>query len=208
MGGLNFSIQVAPMDCTGCAVCVQACPDDALYMADFTEFAAPLLPNFEFAMSLPNKQPMDKFSVKGSQFEQPLLEFHAACAGCGETPYVKLVTQMFGEEMMIANASGCSSVWGGTCTTHPYTTNKESGRGPAWGRSLFEDNAEYGYGMLLASLQRRQRLHIAVQNVVENVDFDDADLPLFQQLKVWLKTYTNFNSNLKICNQHFIQSQR
>eukprot|EP00484_Ammonia_sp_Unknown_P000272 CAMPEP_0197022220 /NCGR_PEP_ID=MMETSP1384-20130603/3125_1 /TAXON_ID=29189 /ORGANISM="Ammonia sp." /LENGTH=1795 /DNA_ID=CAMNT_0042450221 /DNA_START=521 /DNA_END=5908 /DNA_ORIENTATION=- len=202
LGGLNFSIQVAPMDCTGCAVCVQSCPDDALFMGEFGEYATAQLPNFEYSMNLPNRQPMDKFSVKGSQFEQPLLEFHGACAGCGETPYVKLVTQMFGQQMMIANASGCSSVWGGTCTTHPYTVNKETGHGPAWGRSLFEDNAEYGYGMALASLQRRKRLFMAVQNVIQNVSEDSLSNPqLITYLKKWVKTYDNFTANNAICDE-------
>jgi len=201
-GGLQFSIQVAPMDCTGCAVCVQSCPDDALFMADFEKHAHEQLPHFEYSMSCSNKQPGDKYSVKGSQFEQPLLEFHGACAGCGETPYVKLVTQLFGQQMMIANASGCSSVWGGTCTTHPYTVNKETGHGPAWGRSLFEDNAEYGYGMALASLQRRKRLLIAVQNVTQNVAEDSLSKPeLLTLLKKWVKTYDNFTANNAICDE-------
>ncbi len=170
------------MDCTGC-------PDDALFMGDFETYA------MINSMTIPNRNPSgDKYSVKGSQFEQPLLEFHGACAGCGETPYVKLVTQLFGQQMMIANASGCSSVWGGTCTTHPYTTNKETGHGPAWGRSLFEDNAEYGYGMALASLQRRHRLHIAVQNVVQNISDDMVS-------NSELKTYNSFVANNAICGE-------
>eukprot|EP01083_Nonionella_stella_P091619 256215_1 len=200
--GFNYSIQVAPMDCTGCAVCVQSCPDDALFMGDFNSYAASQLPAFEYSMTLPNRQPGDKYSVKGSQFEQPLLEFHGACAGCGETPYVKLVTQLFGQQMMIANASGCSSVWGGTCTTHPYTTNKETGHGPAWGRSLFEDNAEYGYGMALASLQRRQRLFIAVQNALSSiVDEGVSDPSILLLLKKWMKTYSSFSANNAICDE-------
>ena len=119
------------------------------YMAPFDEAAEQEVPNWDFAMSLANKGHMvDKYTVKGSQFQQPLMEFSGACSGCGETPYVKLVTQLYGDRMVIANASGCSSVWGGTATTNPYTVNDE-GKGPAWGRSLFEDNAEFGYGMAL-----------------------------------------------------------
>jgi pyruvate-ferredoxin/flavodoxin oxidoreductase len=122
------------------------------------------VPAWEYALKAGLKvNPSDKFTVKGSQFETPLLEFSGACAGCGETPYVKLITQLFGSRMMIANASGCSSVWGGTSTTNPYTVDKD-GRGPAWGRSLFEDNAEFGLGMALASLQRRDALRIKVSN--------------------------------------------
>ena len=126
------------------------------------EYAEEAVPWWEFCLSEGIKEnPTDKFTVKGSQFETPLLEFSGACAGCGETPYVKLLTQLFGSRMMIANASGCSSVWGGTSTTNPYTVD-ESGRGPAWGRSLFEDNAEYGLGMAMASLQRRDALQVKV----------------------------------------------
>merc|ERR1719506_3133527 len=163
VAGLSYSINLATMDCTGCAVCVESCPDDALYMADFTENAHKEVPHWEYALKASVKSnPADKFTVKGSQFETPLLEFSGACAGCGETPYVKLLTQLFGSRMMIANASGCSSVWGGTSTTNPYTVD-ETGRGPAWGRSLFEDNAEYGLGMALASVQRRDALQVKVR---------------------------------------------
>lgn len=127
-------------------VCVESCPDDALYMAPFNEVAEDHSPHWDYAIGLPERSDIgDKYTVKGSQFEKPLLEFSGACAGCGETPYLKLATQLFGDRMVIANASGCSSVWGGTSTTIPFTTNKD-GRGPAWGRSLFEDNAEYGFG--------------------------------------------------------------
>ena len=119
-----------------CSLC-ESCPDEALYMADFVENAPAEVENWEFALKHGSKDnPTDKFTVKGSQFETPLMEFSGACAGCGETPYVKLMTQLFGNRMMIANASGCSSVWGGTSTTNPYTVDEE-GRGPAWGRSLF-----------------------------------------------------------------------
>ena len=163
LAGLSYSINLATMDCTGCAVCVESCPDDALKMVDFNEAAPQEVANWEYALKASIKSnPTDAFTVKGSQFETPLLEFSGACAGCGETPYVKLLTQLFGSRMMIANASGCSSVWGGTSTTNPYTVD-ETGRGPAWGRSLFEDNAEYGLGMALASVQRRDALQVKVR---------------------------------------------
>ena len=163
LAGLSYSINLATMDCTGCAVCVESCPDDALYMADFNEAAPQEVSNWEYALAASVKtNPADKYTVKGSQFETPLLEFSGACAGCGETPYVKMLTQLFGSRMMIANASGCSSVWGGTSTTNPYTVD-QTGRGPAWGRSLFEDNAEFGLGMALASVQRRDALQVKVR---------------------------------------------
>lgn len=189
LAGLQYSINLATMDCTGCAVCVEACPDDALYMADFVENAPLEVANWEFALKHSSKEnPSDKFSVKGSQFETPLLEFSGACAGCGETPYVKLITQLFGNRMMIANASGCSSVWGGTSTTNPYTVDEE-GRGPAWGRSLFEDNAEFGLGMAMASMQRRKHLAAKVQGVLDG----DAKVSpeLEKELVAWMKVVDN-----------------
>ena len=109
---------------------------------------------------------LNKFSVKGSQFEQPLFEFSGACAGCGETPYVKLITQLFGDRMVIANATGCSSIYGGSAPTCPYTTNKD-GHGPAWANSLFEDNAEFGFGINLAYLQRRNKVTDLLNQVLE-----------------------------------------
>ena len=189
LAGYQYSINLATMDCTGCAVCVESCPDEALYMADFVENAPAEVENWEFALKHGSKDnPTDKFTVKGSQFETPLMEFSGACAGCGETPYVKLMTQLFGNRMMIANASGCSSVWGGTSTTNPYTVDEE-GRGPAWGRSLFEDNAEYGLGMSIASLQRRKQLREKIQGIVDGeTEVSDA---LRKEFDAWLKHYDN-----------------
>lgn len=143
---------------------------------------------FHYAQKLPEKSEVaDKFkptSVKGSQFKQPLLEFSGACAGCGETPYAKLVTQLYGDRMFIANATGCSSIWGGSAPSTPYTVNKE-GKGPAWQNSLFEDNAEFGYGMYLAISTRRKRL----ANIL--TQFAQADLPaewgLKEAAELWLK---------------------
>ena len=114
--------------------------------------------NWDYSIALSTKaNPMNPATVKGSQFEQPLLEFSGACAGCGETPYAKLITQLFGDRMYIANATGCSSIWGGSAPSMPYTTNHK-GQGPAWANSLFEDNAEYGYGMYLGVKQQREAL--------------------------------------------------
>merc|ERR550514_2143405 len=116
------------------------------------------LKNWDFAVTLPSRGwRFDPFSLKGSQFQQPLIEFSGACSGCGETPYVKLLTQMFGDRMVIANSSGCSSVWGGSYGLSPFKTNRH-GQGPAWARSLFEDTAEYGLGMAAVSGQRRSKL--------------------------------------------------
>ncbi|MBF2373367.1 pyruvate:ferredoxin (flavodoxin) oxidoreductase [Listeria seeligeri] len=158
--GLEYRIQVSPMDCTGCNLCAETCPakDKALVMKPFEEVAAKENPNWSFAINVkPKKNPGKKNTVPGSQFEKPLLEFSGACAGCGETPYVKLLTQMFGDRMMIANATGCSSIWGASAPATPYTVNNQ-GHGPAWGNSLLEDNAEYGYGMYLANQTMRKAL--------------------------------------------------
>ena len=179
------------MDCTGCAVCVESCPDEALYMAPFASAAEPQIPHFEFSMSVPNKgDRVDKYTVKGSQFQEPLMEFSGACSGCGETPYVKLLTQLFGDRLLIANASGCSSVWGGPPTTNPYTSlsksHKHAGRGPAWGRSLFEDNAEYGLGMALATAQRRDQVRGQVETAI-----DDDTVTLSPELEAAFKLWLN-----------------
>ncbi len=164
MPGYNFVMTVSALDCTGCGSCINVCPgkkgNKALAFQPLeTQLAEQEV--FHYGQSLPVKpEVFEKFketTVKGSQFKQPLLEFSGACAGCGETPYAKLITQLFGDRMYIANATGCSSIWGGSAPSTPYTTNKE-GKGPAWANSLFEDNAEYGYGMFLAQSTIRQRL--------------------------------------------------
>ena len=156
--GQKFTIQVAPEDCTGCGICVSVCP--AKDKAEPTRKAinmAPQLPlreaevkNFDFFLNLPEvDRTTVKLDLKGTQFLEPLFEYSGACAGCGETPYVKLLSQLFGDRALIANATGCSSIYGGNLPTTPYTTNRD-GRGPAWSNSLFEDNAEFGFGMRLA----------------------------------------------------------
>ncbi|MDD4291576.1 MAG: pyruvate:ferredoxin (flavodoxin) oxidoreductase [Clostridia bacterium] len=153
--GYDYRIQINPLDCSGCGSCSNVCPVKALemtHLADTNEQA-----NYEFADKLPIKDFEGTANVKTSQFKQPMFEFSGACAGCGETPYVKLVTQLFGDRMVVANATGCSSIYGGSAPTCPYTVNAE-GHGPAWANSLFEDNAEFGYGMNLAYKQRRNRL--------------------------------------------------
>ncbi|HZJ78302.1 MAG TPA: pyruvate:ferredoxin (flavodoxin) oxidoreductase [Clostridia bacterium] len=196
--GMKFGITVSAMDCTGCGSCANVCPgmrgNKALVMKPLASQLGEQV-SFNYAHSLPEKPEVnEKFketSVKGSQFKTPLLEYSGACAGCGETPYAKLITQLFGDRMYIANATGCSSIWGGSAPSTPYTVNKE-GRGPAWANSLFEDNAEYGYGMYLANKQIRERLASSVVVLSEGSNDD-----VVQKAKAWIDTYENGNENSK-----------
>jgi homodimeric pyruvate:ferredoxin (flavodoxin) oxidoreductase len=174
--GHYFRIQVSAADCTGCEVCVKTCPDDALRMVTQAE-AVDLKheEHWDFLRALPVREDLMKVdSVKGSQMQQPLLEFSAACAGCGETPYVKLMTQMFGDRMVIANATGCSSIWGNPYGSSPYTVRDSDGKGPAWQNSLFEDNAEFGFGMAQSTQQRRHQLHKNIGNLLKTTEIDDV----------------------------------
>ena len=162
---LQFAMTVSTLDCTGCGACAQVCPgkkgEKALVMKpiDTIDEKPEVAEKFKFS------------TVKGSQFKQPLLEFSGACAGCGETPYAKLVTQLFGDRMFIANATGCSSIWGASAPATPYTTNKK-GYGPAWQNSLFEDNAEFGLGMALGQNAIRDRLAGYVAEIKDATDSD------------------------------------
>ena len=177
---LNFVMTVSTLDCTGCGACAQVCPGKkgakALSMQPI-DSQRPKQAVFDYALTLEDKPEVhEKFkftTVKGSQFKQPLLEFSGACAGCGETPYAKLVTQLFGDRMFIANATGCSSIWGASAPATPYTKNKK-GYGPAWQNSLFEDNAEFGLGMTLGQKAIRNRLIEYVEGIQK--DTDSADL--------------------------------
>ena len=177
---LNFVMTVSTLDCTGCGACAQVCPGKkgakALTMQSI-DSQRPKQAVFDYALTLEDKPEVhEKFkftTVKGSQFKQPLLEFSGACAGCGETPYAKLVTQLFGDRMFIANATGCSSIWGASAPATPYTKNK-NGYGPAWQNSLFEDNAEFGLGMALGQKAIRNRLIEYVEGIQK--DTDSADL--------------------------------
>ena len=169
--GYQYRMQVSPLDCTGCENCTQVCPVNqkgakvALEMKPLETQTAQEA-NWEFAQKLPEfKGELNVKTVKDSQFKKPLFEFSGACAGCGETPYVKLVTQLFGDRMIIANATGCSSIYGGSAPTCPYTVN-EDGHGPAWANSLFEDNAEFGFGMQLGIAQRREKLADTVRALI------------------------------------------
>ncbi|NLL56642.1 MAG: pyruvate:ferredoxin (flavodoxin) oxidoreductase [Clostridiales bacterium] len=171
--GYKYRIQISPYDCTGCGVCANVCPapkGKALEMIPIAEGIAREAENWEYYEKLPEIDPIYKIdTVKGSQFSKPLFEFSGACAGCGETPYIKLVTQMFGDRMMIANATGCSSIYGGSAPTCPYTTN-DKGHGPAWANSLFEDNAEFGYGFNLAVTQRREKIKQNMEAAMADVN--------------------------------------
>ncbi len=183
--GLKYRIQISPLDCTGCGNCADICPakKKALVMKPLTSQVDTQIPNHQFFTQLPvldNLMPVT--SVKGSQFRQPLFEFSGACAGCGETPYIKVITQLFGDRMMIANATGCSSIYGGTAPSCPYTVNEE-GHGPAWANSLFEDNAEYGFGMELAVAQRREKLADLVRQAMDS----DISKDLKESLNQWLE---------------------
>ncbi|MBC8531437.1 pyruvate:ferredoxin (flavodoxin) oxidoreductase [Gehongia tenuis] len=174
--GYEYRMQVTPYDCTGCGNCADVCPakkNHALTMVPMADIAEGEQVNWNYMWTLPKADvAINQATVKGSQFKQPLFEFSGACAGCGETPYVKLVTQLFGDRMLVANATGCSSIYGGSAPTCPYTVN-EKGHGPAWANSLFEDNAEFGYGMALAYEQRRAKLAEVVAELAEKTQHDD-----------------------------------
>jgi len=179
----QYRIQVSTLDCTGCGNCADVCPakEKALVMKPLESQTPAQIANWEFARRLPMRNPMDKTTVKGSQFEQPLFEFHGACAGCGETAYIKVLTQLFGDRMLIGNATGCSSIYGGSAPSCPFTVNSK-GRGPAWANSLFEDNAEFGYGFNLAFTQRRERLAAKVRQALQ----DGLSPELRDALQAWL----------------------
>ncbi len=184
--GLKFRIQVYAEDCLGCGSCAEVCPakTKALVMRPLEDQMADQVANLRYAdanISIKDNL-VARDTLKGSQLQQPLLEFSGACAGCGETPYVKLLTQLFGERMIIANATGCSSIWGGSAPTVPYTTNKD-GYGPAWGNSLFEDGAEYGFGMMTAVAHRREKLALLIEEALKH---DDLPPALTEAMNGWL----------------------
>ncbi|WP_333594590.1 pyruvate:ferredoxin (flavodoxin) oxidoreductase [Anaerospora hongkongensis] len=194
---LSFRLAISPLDCAGCGNCAQVCPakEKALVMKPL-ESQLEQAPLWDYAMQVsPKANPANPLTVKGSQFEQPLLEFSGACAGCGETPYAKLITQLFGDRMMIANATGCSSIWGASAPATPYTTNHR-GHGPSWANSLFEDNAEYGLGMYLGVKQVRTRLAADIEAALQ--------LPVSADLKAalqaWLDNKDNGNNTRAIAD--------
>ena len=177
-------MQLSSMDCLGCGNCADICPskEKALIMKKFPEVVEERV-NWNYGIKLSRKEEnVDTKTVKGSQFAKPYIEFSGACAGCGETPYIKLATQLFGDRMIIANATGCSSIWGASAPTMPYCKD-ENGRGPAWASSLFEDNAEYGYGMLIANKQMREKIEHTMRALLE-LDIDEV---LKEALEEWLE---------------------
>ncbi|MEI6694535.1 MAG: pyruvate:ferredoxin (flavodoxin) oxidoreductase [Bacteroidota bacterium] len=199
--GLEFKIQITPLDCTGCSNCFDVCPakTKALVMKPL---ASQLSENTNWDYLIENvsykteRAPREK-TFKNSQFAQPLFEFSGACAGCGETPYIKLITQLYGERMMIANATGCSSIYGGSAPSMPYCKNKE-GQGPAWANSLFEDNAEYGFGMLTAVNKLRSRLELIMKDAQKSDCCSDELKALFLE---WIANKENANLSKEISNK-------
>ena len=204
---LKFHMAISPLDCTGCGNCAQVCPakEKALVMKPLeSQLAKTAHWDYTAHQVTAKPNPMNKNTVKGVQFEQPLLEFSGACAGCGETPYAKLVTQLVGDRMMIANATGCSSIWGASAPSMPYTTNSK-GHGPSWANSLFEDNAEYGLGMYLGVKQSRERvaemvkavlaaeipadLKAAMQDWLDNMDVSEGTRERAEALTAVLEKY-------------------
>ena len=198
----KFTMAISPMDCMGCTLCVKACPvaanaaktgkTPALEMVPFAGELDQQAP-FDYAVANVSEKPeLVNNTVKGSQFKQPLLEFSGSCAGCAETSYARLITQLFGERMYISNATGCSSIWGGSAPATPYTVNKESGKGPAWANSLFEDNAEHGLGMALGQKTIREKL---IAKVAEMAESDKASDDFKAAAKAYLDTKDNGKAN-------------
>jgi len=190
--GLEYRIQISSLDCTGCGNCADICPgkkgNKALVMTPIAEEVEKEVPNWKYAIEKVTikDELMDKVSVKGSQFCKPYFEFSGACAGCGETAYVKTITQLFGDRMMIANATGCSSIWGASAPATPYTKDA-NGRGPSWANSLFEDNAEYGLGMATAVRQMRDSIQMSIDNLMEK----DIPQNLKDAFNEWVETKNN-----------------
>ena len=189
-GVYKFSMAISPLDCMGCGVCTHVCPVGALTMQPL-EGQEAQQPVFDYMVSaVAEKKELQDFTVKGSQFRQPMLEFSGSCDGCAETSYARLITQLFGDHMMISNATGCSSIWGGPAATSPYTVNKE-GKGPAWANSLFEDNAEHGLGMYLGQKKIRDDLAEDIRYIAEN----GKDPAKVAAAKKYLETYNDGEAN-------------
>ncbi len=189
-GVYKFSMAISPLDCMGCGVCTHVCPVGALTMQPL-ESQEDQQPVFDYMVAkVAEKKELQDFTVKGSQFRQPMLEFSGSCAGCAETSYARLITQLFGDHMMISNATGCSSIWGGPAATSPYTVNKE-GKGPAWANSLFEDNAEHGLGMYLGQKKIRDDLAEDIRYIAEN----GKDPEKVAAAKKYLETYNDGEAN-------------
>ena len=200
----KFTMAISPLDCMGCTLCVKACPVTVKAEKDGTpekkaiemtslESQRAQQAAFDYAVAnVSEKKELINTTIKGSQFKQPLLEFSGSCAGCAETSYARLVTQIYGERMYISNATGCSSIWGGSAPSTPYTVNRETGRGPAWGNSLFEDNAEHGLGMMLAQKTIREKLLSKTKEVIAS---ECAPAELKAAAQAWVDTYANGAEN-------------
>ncbi len=201
---LKFVVAVSAMDCTGCGSCVNVCPsrNKALEMVPAEEIADKQQKLFDYVFEHADYEsaPYDDSTVKGSQFRQPLLEFSGACPGCGETPYAKLVTQLFGDRMYVANATGCSSIWGCSAPSTPYTVNAQ-GRGPAWANSLFEDNAEFGFGMAISVKVRRNELKAEVEKLAENPVFAETANAWLDNMNNAAKAEEYGQKIVKLCEQ-------
>lgn len=197
MGDLKYSLQISTLDCTSCGCCVSICPEkgEALQMVAAHEASLDQT-NWNYAMTLQSKTLLNANTVKGSQFRQPLLEFSGACAGCGETPYVKLLTQLYGDKMYIANATGCTQAWGAAMPCMPYCTNRE-GKGPAWSNSLFENNAEFSYGMCLAVKQLRESAIIDLKKLNQLT----CNEGLKKTIDAWFETYDDLQASESATNE-------
>ena len=190
-GVYSFAMAVSPLDCMGCGVCANICPAKALTMVPMESQLDQQDVWTYMTQKVSEKKDMQDNTVKGSQFKQPMLEFSGSCAGCAETSYARLITQLFGDHMIISNATGCSSIWGGPAATSPYTVNKE-GKGPAWVNSLFEDNAEHGLGLYLGQKKIRDDLAAKTKELIA-VEWCNADLKAAAQK--WLDTYNDGEAN-------------
>ncbi|RKI69345.1 pyruvate:ferredoxin (flavodoxin) oxidoreductase [bacterium 1xD42-67] len=197
-GQYKFSIAVSPLDCMGCSVCVKTCPVDALAMVPQEQEAAQQDVFNYMVANVSVKEEMADLSVKGSQFKKPLLEFSGSCAGCAETAYARLITQLFGDRMYISNATGCSSIWGGPAATSPYATTPE-GKGPAWANSLFEDNAEHGLGMYLGQKAIRERLKAKTEALIA---VEHTYQPLKDAAQKWLDTMEDGKANAEATKEY------
>ena len=200
-GVYTYALAISPLDCMGCGVCIGVCPTKALTMVP-QEGELAQQEVFDYAVAnISVKEDMTDTTVKGSQFKQPLLEFSGSCAGCAETSYARLITQLYGDHMYISNATGCSSIWGGPAATSPYTVDK-SGRGPAWANSLFEDNAEHGLGLYLGQKVIRERLAEKTKALIA-IDYTDADLKAAAQK--WLDTMYDGNANQEASRKYIAE---
>ena len=197
-----YSLQVSKEDCTGCSSCVNCCPakEKAIRMVPFEESSS-TRELWDYGLSISDKEgAFDPYTVKGSQFRQPLLEFSAACAGCGETPYAKLMTQLFGDRVYWANATGCSQAWGGAMPGIPYTKNKK-GHGPAWSNSLFENNAEFSLGMFLSVKQQREAQKMRAETLIKNSE----NTAVKEAAQEWLSVYDDFDKSAH-ASEKFIEA--